>query len=269
MNTKTIVLILLRRWYVVIPIAAAALFFALQSGGSPTHSVETSFLLVTTPDVSGSTEDASANPILTTPSEVGSVANVVAVTMHGESRRTEVWEAGYSTSYDFFVARNDPFVVLTVWDDTAEGAVESSIVLTQLFVEEMTEQQIRFGADPGALVRAELLEISEPIADYSSVRTTQAMVAFIGLVFAVVAAFAVEGVVYFFSDQRREYRAMQFEAASAVDQAAVQPQPQRIAPQREAHQPELASVETAPELEPAESASASSAASRGSRWGRS
>ncbi|MEM9519810.1 MAG: hypothetical protein AAGA37_10865 [Actinomycetota bacterium] len=219
MNTKTLALILLRRWKVAVPIFVVALVFAIVNAGSPSHSVEVSFLLVTPSDVSGESDDANTNPILSTPSEVRSVANVVVITMQTDSRRLEVEESGYSLAYEFSVARTDPFVSAVVIDDTAEGAVESAIVLSQLFIEEMTQQQIRFGADAGALVRAELLEISEPLADYSGVRATQAIIVFLGLTLAVFAAFAIEGARYFFSDRRIEYREM-LVASAANDQLA-------------------------------------------------
>lgn len=267
MNTKTILLVLLRRWYVVIPIVVGGLVLASVSGGSPTQSVETRFLLVTAPTVSGTTEDANTNPILTTPSAVRSVANVVTVTMHTDSRRAEVFEAGYSPSYDFGVARNDPFVGLTVVDDTPEGAIESSIVLTQLFVEEMTTQQIRFGADPGALVQAELLEISAPIADYSGVRTTQAMIAFATVVVAAILAFAVEGAFYFFGDRRREYRALTLAGEEGAQPVRAPLAP--AAPPSGAQHDDSAGEAIPPELETSASGSSpAGSASRSSRWDR-
>ncbi|MEQ8841235.1 MAG: hypothetical protein RIB98_09655 [Acidimicrobiales bacterium] len=215
MEIRTIVLILLRRWYVAVPIAVLALWFAAGSGGQPTYSVEASFLLVTNP--STTTEDAAAsNPIIETPSAVNSVANVAVVVMQTEARRTAVAEAGFSPSYGFSVARDDPFVNLELTDDDPELAIETAAALTRLFVEEMDTQQTRFGADATALVRAELLEISEPTADYSGVRTSQLTVAVAGLLFAFVAAFAVEGIVYFFSDRRIEFRELhQYEGQAA------------------------------------------------------
>ncbi|GJM39684.1 MAG: hypothetical protein DHS20C19_30510 [Acidimicrobiales bacterium] len=203
MDLRTIVLILLRRWYVAAPIAALALYVAAGSGGSPSYTVEGSFLLVVAQDTS--TEDGPTNPIITTPSGINSVANVAVVVMHTSERRTDVAEAGYSPSYNFSVANNDPFVNFEVADDDELIAVESAAVLARLFTEEMTVQQQRFGVDAGALARAELLEISESIADYSSVRTGQITVAAAGFLLAFMAAFAVEGVFYFFSDRRREF----------------------------------------------------------------
>lgn len=203
MDIRTIVLILLRRWYVAVPIALLALYLAVGSGGSPTHSVEGSFLLVTSPD--DNDEEAISNFLLEIPGGVNSVADVATVVMHTADRREAVADAGYSASYGFSVARDDPFVNFDVTDADEEVAAESAEVLAQLFIEEMTEQQRRFGVDAAALVRAELLEISDPVADYSAVRTAQATLALVGLVFAFMAAFAVEGVVYFFSDRRREF----------------------------------------------------------------
>lgn len=202
MDLRTIVLILLRRWYVAVPIAVLALWFASGSGGSPSYTVESSFLLVTQPV---DAEDEIGNPILETPSAVNSAANVAVVIMHSETRRIEIAEAGYAPGYGFSVARNDPFVNLAVAHGDPELATETATVLSNLFVEEMAVQQLRFDADAGALVRAELLEISAPIADYSGVRTTQATYAAAGMLLAFLAAFAVEGVVYFFSDRRKEF----------------------------------------------------------------
>lgn len=203
MDIRTIVLILLRRWYVAVPIAALALYVAAGSGGSPTYSVEGSFLLVVSPD--SSADNVAENFIITTPSGVNSVANVAVVVMHTSERRADIADAGYSPSYGFSVARNDPFVNFEVAHDDETVAVESATILGQVFTEEMTAQQLRFGVDAGALARAELLEISEPIADFSAVRTSQATVAMAGFLVAFLAAFAVEGVVYFFSDRRREF----------------------------------------------------------------
>ncbi len=204
MEIRTIVLILLRRWYVAVPIAILALYFAAGSGGAPIYSVEASFLLVTNP-TSTIEDSAASNPIIETPAAVNSVANVAVVVMQTESRRAAVAEAGYSPGYGFSVSRADPFVNLELTDDDPELAIESAVALTGLFVEEMEAQQIRFGADAGALVRAELLEISEPIADYSGVRTSQLTFAVAGLVLAFIAAFVAEGIMYFFSDRRQEF----------------------------------------------------------------
>lgn len=203
MDIRTIVLILLRRWYVAVPIALLTLYVAAGSGGSPTYSVEGSFLLVVAPD--SSTDEADSNPIIDTPSGVNSVANVAVVVMHTAERRADVADNGYSPSYGFSVARNDPFVTFEVSHDDEAVAVESAAVLGRLFTEEMTVQQQRFGVDAGALADAELLQISEPVADYSAVRTAQATVVAAGFLLAFIAAFAVEGVFYFFSDRRREF----------------------------------------------------------------
>ncbi len=217
MDVRTIVLILLRRWYVAVPIALLAIFMTFQSGGGPTYTVESSFLLVTPPDAD---PGESTNVILDTPSAVNAVANVAAVVMHSEPRLIEIIEAGYSPSYSFTVARNDPFVVLDVTDSDPDVAIESGTMLSQLFVEEMAVQQLRFGADASALVRAELLEISAPDADYSAVRTVQATVLGAGLLLAFLAAFTVEGVVYFFSDRRKEFSEYESRAVDGPRQRA-------------------------------------------------
>ncbi|MEZ5245294.1 MAG: hypothetical protein R2707_09375 [Acidimicrobiales bacterium] len=184
------------------PIALFALYSAAGSGGSPTYTVEGSFLLVVSPDAS---EDTVSNVIIDTPQGVNSVANVAVVVMHTTERRTLFADAGYASGYNFSVARNDPFVNFEVSDVDQLVATESAAVLARVFTAEMTTQQLRFGVDSAALANAELLEISEPVADYSSVRTGQAMVAAVGLLAAFMAAFAFEGVVYFFSDRRQEF----------------------------------------------------------------
>ena len=98
----------LRELFPGVPIAALALYVAAGSGGSPTYSVEGSFLLVVAQDTSD--DDGPSNSIIDTPTGVNSVANVAVVVMHTSDRRADVADAGYSPSYGFSVARNDPFV---------------------------------------------------------------------------------------------------------------------------------------------------------------
>ena len=202
MDLKTIAVIVLRRWYAVLPIAIAALIFAASSGGQPSHNVDASFLLVS--PVAGSS-DGVTNPLLQTQAGVNSVANVAAVVMHSPPKRAAVAEAGFSPEYLFTVANLEPFVTFRVVSDDPDVVVDSATVLARLFVEELGIQQLRFGASPNALVDAQLLEVSPPIADYSAVRTQQAIVGLAGLLVAFLVAFLIEGIAYLRSPKRAEF----------------------------------------------------------------
>jgi hypothetical protein len=214
MDLKTIVLVVLRRWYVVVPLAMASLIFAAVSGGEPTYTVDSSFLLVS--PVSATADDGT-NPLLQSRSGLNSVANVAAVVMHSTPRREAVAAAGLSDRYLFTVANLEPFVTFEVVADDPDVARESATVLAGLYVDELAEQQLRFGASAGALVRSELLEISAPDADYSAVRTKQALIAAVGLLFAFLVAFAIEGFVYVRSPQRVEFLRLFREEADSIE----------------------------------------------------
>ena len=202
MDLKTVFLIILRRWYVVVPLSVVAVLFAVSSGGNPTYNVDSSFLLVS--PVAANADEGS-NPLIESRSGLNSVANVAAVVMHSAPRREAVAEAGLSDDYLFTVVNLEPFVTFRVVSEDPDIARESATVLAGLYVDELAEQQLRFGASAGALVRTELLEISAPEADYSSVRTTQAMYAGVGLLAAFMTAFAIEGYAYFRSPRRAEF----------------------------------------------------------------
>jgi hypothetical protein len=204
-DLKTVVLIVIRRWYVVIPLSLAALVFALGAGGSPSYHVDSAFLLVSpvAPDA-----DEGTNPLLQSRSGVNSVANVAAVIMHTGERRAAVADAGLSSDYLFTVANLEPFVTLRVVSDDPEIAQQSALKLAELYVDELKVQQLEFGASAGALVSTQVLEISAPTADYSSVRTTQALYLVGGLLVAFMAAFALEGAAYWRSPKREEFLAL-------------------------------------------------------------
>jgi len=202
MDLKTVFLVILRRWYVVVPLSVAAVIFAVNSGGNPTYNVDSSFLLVSPVDVNA---DEGTNPLIGSRSGLNSVANVAAVVMHSAPRREAVADAGLSDDYLFTVVNLEPFVTFRVVSDNPDIARESATVLAGLYVDELAEQQLRFGASARALVRTELLEISAPEADYSAVRTSQAIYAGAGLLAAFMAAFAIEGYAYFRSPRRAEF----------------------------------------------------------------
>lgn len=190
MDLTTLVTIIRRRWFVAAPLVAVGLVAAALVGGSPTYTVEANFLLVA-PAVGA--DGTPSNALLENSSGVSAVASVAVVVLESEASRADVADAGYSADYDFRIARNEPFVTLLAEAGNADLAVGSTLALARLFIEEVADQQIRFGVASGSLVRAELLDVDEPAADYSGVRLRQALALTAGLVLAVLGAVAAEG----------------------------------------------------------------------------
>ncbi len=190
MDLTTLLMIIRRRWYVAAPLFALGVLGGALVGGSPTYTVEANFLLVA-PVVSS--DGTVSNALLENSSGVNAVASVAVVVLESEASRRDVDAAGFSAEYDFRIARNEPFVTLVVDADDGDLAVGSTLALSRLFIEEIADQQLRFGVASGSLVRAELLDVDEPEADYSGVRLRQAVALVAGLVAAVVAAVALEG----------------------------------------------------------------------------
>ncbi|RME29139.1 MAG: hypothetical protein D6798_00850 [Deltaproteobacteria bacterium] len=193
MDLTTLLTILRRRWYVAAPVLLVGLVGALLGGGRPSYTVEANFLLVA--PVVGA-DGAASNALLENSSGVNAVASVAVVVVESEASRADVAAAGYSADYDFRVARNEPFVTLVVEAHDPDLAVGTTLALSRLFLEEIADQQLRFGVASGSLVHGELLDVDEPTADYTGVRLRQALVVAAAALLAGLAAIATEGWAY-------------------------------------------------------------------------
>ena len=132
-------------------------------------------------------------PSLATSADVNTAAVLARVSVEGEELRDEIWEAGYSDLYDFFVPGNNPVAFFEATDTTPERATASGYAVARVFIEEMIRQQLLFGADVDALGSAELVRLSPPLSDGSDALVQR--VAFLGVagVVAVLAAIAFDG----------------------------------------------------------------------------
>lgn len=194
MDLLTLVRIMLRRWYVVIPVALLSLLAAGATYASiePTYQASGSVLLLN-PQSQVDPASGKANPYV---GNLTVAAKVVTVVLDSRESRLEFLRQGHRGVYTLGADPSSPIVVVTTIGDTAESARETTRTVMGAIDDVLTARQQDLGAPRSIFVTTQVVT---PPSDAlplngSRIRASLAILA-LGLAMTMGATFAVEGVI--------------------------------------------------------------------------
>lgn len=192
MDALEILKILLRRWWVVVPVLALALGGAwyVTDQAPPEYSRQMSVLVI------GPAELATEEPTRSNPYRgVGLDTTAQALTIVGNGGPTSAAAAaaGVTAGYEFASTRNSPIIRVTATADTPQDVVEALTFLLDRMETELEDRQDEAGAPAENRISLDVLDPPNgPVAIVSdSLRIQLAMLA-AGLLLATLAAVAVD-----------------------------------------------------------------------------
>ena len=194
MDLLTLAKIMLRRWYVVIPvgllsvIAAGATFASIQPSYQATGSV-----LLLNPPSQVDPESGRSNPYV---GNLAVAANVVTAVLNTRASRLEFRSEGNAGEYTLGTDPASPIVVVTTIAETAESARETTSAVMTAIDDVLAQRQQDLGAPRSIFVTTQVVTPpSEAVAlNGSRIRASLAILA-LGFALTMGATFAVEGVI--------------------------------------------------------------------------
>lgn len=203
--------IVIKRWYVSVPVLVAALAMAVFMSGriDPEYSTEASILLVAlgegdvevapvVPDDPDSTLPAlgSANPYLNFPSSLPTVAQATALAVSSDATRAEVAAAGFEPGYEVIVEARSPVLFVQVSSNDSDLAVATMDHVVGLIERDLEARQDAADVPEDERITAELLARSEQgVADQGGRSRVRLAVAGLGVLLAIGAAVAFDAAV--------------------------------------------------------------------------
>ena len=146
--------ILLRRWYVLVPLAVGAVIVAVvvTDDIEPEYTSDTSVLFVGSNTVqvidaeTGELEIEDVNPLITLGSSLNAVAAIMALAMSDADVLEQLAEEGLSTDVAVGAANRSPIVGIRVRDSHEATARATSDRMVELLAEELDRRQDELGA---------------------------------------------------------------------------------------------------------------------------
>lgn len=201
MDLGTLIRILLRRWYVVLPLLAITLITAVQIGRSidPDYQARGSVLLIG-PNISQGDE---VNPLAELRSPLNTTALAIGLIAVDEQTRTEVRQLGFQGTYEVDVTPNTPIINIRVRATTPEQALLTLEAVIDAVKLKLDERQRGVDAPEDSLIQGETLtKTTTSRALYGSRDRAVAGIMAVGLVAAASAAVLFEA--YVVAPARRE-----------------------------------------------------------------
>ncbi len=210
MDLWSLVQIMFRRWWVVVPLLALTAWctIALTDSIPPEYEVDGAILLVG-PGVDDELADevGTNNRLLQLSGSLGTVAEALGLTLQSQATRAEFDQRGLIPEYvvgvdsrspimQFLVAGEDPDAIVATMDALMTEA-EAQLTLRQDELDTSTEDRIeiqRISSD------------NEPTPGFGSRRRAQILLAAVGVVVTLASAIAVDALLYF-GRRRRQRRA--------------------------------------------------------------
>ena len=188
MDLWDVLKMVVRRWYVTVPIAVLGVSVALAGVNvGAEYTVDGSMLLVTAPvENDGSTLGLPGEGVA-----AYEPAAVAAVVMNSDARRTQLAGAGLLPSYEFRTV-DEQWVLVSVSGDSADQTAETAQTVTRLYSEELMQQQLRFDPSPAAITSAQTIEVGDVQAGSSARRRTQGILLFVTAMAVLVSAYLAE-----------------------------------------------------------------------------
>jgi hypothetical protein len=194
--------IMVRRWYVALPILLATGYLAATSSGtvSRTYNATTSMIMLgpsrdTFTDDKGLSHTVAVNPYLNLPATGTTVASTLALKENSASVRQAVLKAGFSPNYAVVVGKS-PVVDVSVEANSPKLALDTVKYVSEMLKQDLQAMQDEFKI--GAITRLNLQTVVEPdtlpTTTASTVMRVRLTIVGFGLVLAVALALAFEGI---------------------------------------------------------------------------
>jgi len=194
LDLLTLVRIMLRRWYVVIPVALLSLLAAgaTYANIEPSYQASGSVLLLN-PQSGVDPDSGRANPYV---GNLEVAANVVTAVLGTNASRLEFRRQGQRGIYTLGAFPSSPIVGVTTVGETAKSARETTAAVMGAIDDVLAERQQQLGAPRSIFVTTQVVTPpSEPVPlNGSRIRASLAILA-LGLALTMGATFAVEGVI--------------------------------------------------------------------------
>lgn len=187
--------VVLRRWYVMVPLAALAIVVALTSSGQvrAEYKGDTALFLVAPPPPASDAVDDRANPLGGGLPVVAQVLQIA--TSSGETVR-RMADAGLSTEFSVSVERRAPVIYIEATSESPTEAVRTVDELTQVVTEQLREREDSFEVSPEQRINIDVIRRSDvATVDLSGQKRVKILIGAVGLGLSLVAAFAVDGLI--------------------------------------------------------------------------
>jgi len=160
MDVWTLLVILVRRWYVVVPVIALTAVVAFQAERSVQATYASEAAVILTVPASSVDEDGvptQSNPYLSFPSSLGVSANAMVRVVGSADTRNRFAARGLLGTYELGVDRGSPVVGWRVEGQDVEQVVATSTALQEEVILQLDVLQTSAGAPPNQRIVGKLL----------------------------------------------------------------------------------------------------------------
>lgn len=191
--------IVIKRWYVSVPVLVGALVLAVLMSGriDPEYSTEASILLVaqgTPPPADLETLEPGdtvppGNALLNLPSSLATVAQATSLAVSSDQSRTEVADAGLEPTYEVTAEARSPLLYVRVTSRDSEVAIQTMDHVVGLIERDLDARQDQVDAPEDGRIGVELLARSDQaVADQGGRSRVRLAVVGLGVLAAVALA---------------------------------------------------------------------------------
>lgn len=190
MDFLTLLRILARRWYVVVPMIVLSVVVSMRTVSSvkPDYEAQGTMLLLgpreSAPPASAPPEAAPTvvNPYTSFTSSLSTMAVALQVVVTDGTHRRELADKGLSDDYDAVVGEDGPTIEVTATAPSERVAVETLQTIFSMLSEELQQRQAAVGAPPQLQITAQPLVVPDDAAEVSVARDrAMAALAVLGL----------------------------------------------------------------------------------------
>lgn len=213
--------IILRRWFVVLPILVltGVLAGALGDRSQPEYSASSTVVMLAPFRTNGETGTAMSNPYLNFNSSLTTTAIILRASLDRSEIRELIATEGLAPNYNVIPQDRSPLVDVTVRTDSAEKATATVNRVVQLLQDDLRARQLNLRTPRDQTITTQVLSPATAATLFNSGRArTRYLVIGLGLFVAALAAFAAEGGIRFAA--RRKARRTAVTAAAGRAQTA-------------------------------------------------
>ncbi|MEP7054467.1 MAG: hypothetical protein ABI912_04395 [Actinomycetota bacterium] len=201
MDLWGVIRIMLRRWYVALPILLATGYLAVTSSGtvSQTFNASTTMIMLgpsldTFTDAKGVTQTVAVNPYLNVPSTATLVASTLALKESSASARQGVARAGLSPSYTIVVGKT-PVMDVAVEATSSQLALDTVKYVSELLKTDLQAQQDGFNINAISRLNLQTVVPADTLPTTTASTKMRVRITILGFggVLAVAGALAFEG----------------------------------------------------------------------------
>ncbi|MEZ5218831.1 MAG: LamG-like jellyroll fold domain-containing protein [Ilumatobacteraceae bacterium] len=158
MDVGTLIRILIRRWWVVLPLLGLTFggAFWFSSSVEPAYQTKAAVLLIG-PSIQGGQE---INPLAEVPRTLNTTAVAIALIVSDTEVRDELSSLGFVPTYTITVTPDTPIINVTVRSDSPEGALATLDSVVDFIRVKLDNEQSEFGSPEEQYIRTALLQRS-------------------------------------------------------------------------------------------------------------